>query len=101
MSRGRIKRPSRTTDQRPPETRLEARLREPDRARKERILARIRTDLYENPNPAPWLDAARVLWERLIISEDTLYYFVEIFTESLVNRGSSQDPELVRLYEEM
>ena len=51
-------------------------VREPHPERKHRMMARIRADLEANPNPAPWVDAARVLWERLIISEDTLYYFL-------------------------
>jgi len=101
MSKRRIRRPPPTTDQRPPEVRLEAMVREPHRDRKERIIARIRTDLDDDPNPAPWLDSARTLWDRLIISEDTLQYLAEVFTECLVYRGSAEDPELVRLEEEM
>jgi len=76
-------------------------VREPHRDRKERMLERIRYDLAADPNPAPWLDAARTLSDRLIISEDTLYYFVELFTECLVLRGASEDPELVRIAGEM
>ena len=101
MTRRRPRRPPPTTDQRPPELRLEALVREPHRDRKERMLERILQDLDADPNPAPWLDGARTLWERLIISEDTLYYLVEMFTECLVLRGSSEDADLARLRKEM
>ena len=102
MSRRRQpRRPAPTTDTRPPEVRLEALARERNPERALRMMSRIRADLDANPDPAPWLDAARTLSERLIISEDSWYYLAEMFTECLVYRGSSEDPELVRLYAEM
>jgi hypothetical protein len=65
------------------------------------MLERIRQDLDATPEPGPWIDAARTLNERLIISEDTMYYFMELFTECIVYRGSNPDVELVRIREEM
>src|SRR5690348_41716 len=102
MSRRRTaRRPAPTTDTRPPEVRLEAMVREPNRERGFRMMARIRQDLDANPDPAPWLAAARALWERLIISEDSWHYFAEMFTECLVFRASDSDPELVRIHDAM
>src|SRR4051794_30850309 len=101
MSRRRNRRPAPTTDQRPPGTRLEALVREPNRDRRERMLARIREDLDTTPEPGPWIDAARTLSERLIISDDAMYYFVELFTECLVYAAPESDPELARIVREM
>src|SRR4051794_5175966 len=101
MSRRRQRRPQPTTDTRSPEQRLEALVREPNPERARRTLARIRDDLDANPDPGPWIAGARTLSERLIISENTFYYFVELFTECLVFRASSSDPELLRLHMEM
>jgi hypothetical protein len=64
---------------------------------------RIRHDLEEStdPDPAPWLAAARTLSERLIISESSFYYFAEIFTECMIFSASAADPELVGIRDEM
>ncbi|HEY4217707.1 MAG TPA: hypothetical protein VGM67_11255 [Gemmatimonadaceae bacterium] len=92
-----------TTDRRTPDERLEALVREPNHERSLRALLRIRRDLEETPepNPAPWLSAARTLADRLIISENSLYYFAEIFTECMVFSASVADPELMRTRGEM
>lgn len=65
------------------------------------MFARIREDLDADPKPGPWIDAARTLSERLVISDDTLYYLVEMFTECLVFIGSQSDTEMVRIRGEM
>jgi hypothetical protein len=65
------------------------------------MFARIREGLDADPKPGPWIAAARTLSERLIISDDTLYYLVEMFTECLVYAGSQSDPELVRISDEI
>ena len=103
MSIRRKHRPQSTTDRRTPDERLEALVREPNKDRSTRTLMRIRHDLEETPesDPAPWLSAARTLSERLIISENSLYYFAEIFTECMVFSASGADPELVRIRAEM
>lgn len=101
MSRRRNRRPSPTTDQRPPEARLEGLVREPNPERARRMLRRIRDDLDATIESGPWIAGARTLNERLIISDDTLYYFVELFTECLVYEGSRSDSELVRISDEM
>ncbi len=64
---------------------------------------RIRHDLEQStaPDPGPWLAAARTLSERLIISENSLYYFAEIFTECMIFSASVADPELGRIRHEM
>jgi hypothetical protein len=92
-----------TTDRRTPDERLEALVREPNHERSLRTLMRIRRDLDEtpHPDPAPWLSAARTLSERLIISENALYYFAEIFTECMVFSATAADPELMRIRGEM
>src|SRR5438045_1162892 len=61
--RRRARRPAPTTDQRSPEARLEAMVREPNPERKHRTFARILDDLdaKPEPEPEPWLDAARTL----------------------------------------
>jgi hypothetical protein len=59
--------------------------------------ARILDGLDVVPEPAPWISAARTLSERLIISEDAFYWFVEGFTECLVLQASQTDPELREL----
>ena len=101
MSTRRLRRPQPTTDQRSPEERLEALVREPNRERALRMLGRIRSDLDANPNPGPWIAAARALGERLIISESTVYYFVTLVTESLILAATDSDPELCRIRGEM
>jgi hypothetical protein len=65
------------------------------------MFARIREGLDADPKPGPWIAAARTLSERLIISDDTLYYLVEMLTECLVYSGSQSDPELVRIRDGM
>jgi hypothetical protein len=101
MSRRRTRRLQPTTDQRTPEQRLEALCREPNRERSLRTLARIRHDLDGNPDPGPWIAAARTLSERLIISENAFYYFAELFTECVVLAASDSDPALCRTRDEM
>jgi hypothetical protein len=101
MSRRRIRRPSPTTDQRSPEERLEALVREPNPDRAHRMMRRIRGDLERNPQPGPWITAARTLSERLIISEDAFYYFADMFLESIMMHASRSDPELGRLMNEI
>jgi hypothetical protein len=101
MSRRRFRRPQPTSDQRSPEERLEALVREPNRARAQRMLGRVRQDLDARPEPGPWIVAARTLSERLIISFDALYYFAELFTECLLLEASGTDPELLRIESEM
>jgi len=101
MSRRRARRPVPTTDKRSPEARLEALVREPNRERALRMMGRIREDLDAVPEPGPWIDAARTLSERLIISDDALYYFVEVFTECLVSVAMSSDADLARIVAEM
>jgi hypothetical protein len=102
MSRRRnYRRPAPTTDQRPPNVRLEALVREPNVERAQRTLERIRLDLDSAPDPGPWLAAARTLNERLIISDDTWYYFAEIFTECVLYSQSNRDPSLVQIHSDM
>jgi hypothetical protein len=96
-----IRKPDPTTDRRTPEERLEAFVREKYADRAERMWARILDGLDAAPEPAPWISAARTLSERLIISEDAFYWFVEGFTECLVLHASENDPELLRLRAEM
>src|SRR3954470_6194375 len=97
MSRRRTRRPQPTTDARTPEQRLEALVREDNLDRAERMLMRIRDDLDATRSPGPWIDAARTLSERLIISDDALYYFSEMFSECVVFAAAETDPELQRL----
>src|SRR5215207_526605 len=96
-----IRKPDPTTDPRAPEARLEAFVREKYADRAERMWARILDGLDAVPEPAPWISAARSLSERLMISEDAFYWFVEGFTECLVVRASETDPTLLRLREAM
>src|SRR5262245_18384759 len=97
--RGRRRRrpPPPTTDRRTPEERLEAMVREDNPDRAHRMFGRILDDLDAKPEPGPWISAARTLSERLVISDDAFYYFVEKLTECLVLEGVNSDPELVRI----
>lgn len=101
MPKRRRRREQATTDRRPPEERLEALVRERNRERQVRILGRIRHDLDASADPAPWIAAARTLSERLIISERMLYYFVEIFIESVIFDASKGDEQLAAIRDEM
>ncbi|MDB4877379.1 MAG: hypothetical protein JWM41_3825 [Gemmatimonadetes bacterium] len=101
MSIRRKYRPQSTTDQRSPDERLEALVREPNLNRAERMMDRIRDDLDLTPEPGPWIAAARSLSERLIISENSLYHLVEIFTECVVFAAAITDAELVRIGSEL
>jgi hypothetical protein len=76
-------------------------VREANPERATRMLVRIRHDLDDNPDPGPWIAAARTLSERLIISENAFHYFAEIFAECLLLSASGADPELVRIRDEM
>jgi len=76
-------------------------VREPNPDRKRRTFARILDDLDANPEPAPWLDAARTLSDRLLISEDTFYYFTEKLTECIVAAAAGADPQLLSFANEM
>jgi hypothetical protein len=75
--------------------------REPNPERAHRMFRRILEDLDARPEPGPWLNAARTLSERLIISEDTLYYLAEMLTECIVFTASSTDPQLVSIGNEV
>jgi hypothetical protein len=102
MARSRsIRRPEATTDNRSPEVRLEAFVREKYDDRAERMWARILDGLDAAPEPAPWISAARSLSERLIISEDAFYWFAESFTECHILHAAQHDAELRRLRDEM
>jgi hypothetical protein len=101
MSRRRTRRPQATTDQRTPEQRLEALVREPNLERAHRMLMRIRDDLDANPEPGPWIAGARTLSERLIISENSFHYLAEILAECLMFAASSSDPVLCRIRDEI
>jgi hypothetical protein len=100
MSRRRQRRPQPTTDGRPAEQRLEALVREPNPDRAQRTLARILDDLDAGPAPGPWLDAARTLRDRLVISEDTFLFFGVMFTECLIPALADTDLQLRRLTDE-
>lgn len=76
-------------------------MREPNAERKHRTFGRILDDLDAKPEPKPWLDAARTLSERLLISEDTLYYLADMLTECIIFAASSTDPQLVSARNEM
>ena len=99
--RRRARRPVPTTDKRPPEVRLEAMVREPNRERAHRMMKRILEDLEANPQAAPWLAGARALWERLVIGEDSWYYLADRVTECLLYTQSDQDARLVHIRDEM
>jgi hypothetical protein len=99
MSRRRQRRPQPTTDARSPEERLEAMIREPNRERALRTFDRILNDLDADPEPGPWLDAARTLRDRLIISENAYCYLGEKLTECVVARSTEIDAELKRIGE--
>jgi len=78
-------------------------VREPNADRKRRTFARILDDLdaKPKPEPEPWFDAARTLSERLLISEDTFYYFVDMFLECVIIAAAGSDPQLVSATNEM
>jgi hypothetical protein len=76
-------------------------VREPNPDRKHRTFGRILDDLDAKPEPERWLDAARTLSERLLISEDTMYYLADMLTECIIFAASSTDPQLVRARNEM
>ncbi len=76
-------------------------MREPNVDRAHRMLGRILDDLDATPVPGPWISAARTLSERLIISEDTFYYFTDKFTESLIFEAMDTDAEAIALEEQM
>jgi hypothetical protein len=101
MSRRRIGRPQSTTDSRSPEERLEALVREASPERARRMMGRILADLDANPEPGPWLAAARSLGDRLVISFDAVYYFAEKFTECLILSASGSDTDLLRIQGEL
>src|SRR4051812_16406616 len=101
MRRYKPRRPRPTTDIRSPNERLEALVRETNPDRKDRMLGRILDDLDARPDAGPWISAARLLSDRLIISEAAFYYLAEKFGESVIAKASVDDPELVRLSEEI
>ncbi len=88
-------------DKRPPLIRLATLVAEPAAARSGRILWRIREELDRNPDPGPWIAAARALAAEGTISDDAVFYFVEIFLECVTAHAAVNDPEMVRLGEEM
>jgi hypothetical protein len=91
--------PLRTVDRRPPEARLAAFLaeRNPERAR--RIFSHIRD--YVTVEPAVWIGAARTLYGAGTITREVYSHFVSIFLDGVMDRLHDQDPELVRLSDEM
>jgi hypothetical protein len=101
MSVRRKFRPQVTTDSRSPDERLESLVREPNLDRAERMIARIQDGLDDDPEPGPWIAAARTLSERLIISENAFYHLVGLFTECLIFAASGTDPELQRIRDEI
>src|SRR3990170_1282435 len=64
--------PPRAAARPPPLARLESLLAERNRARSRRILFRIRNELDAEPNPGPWIAAARALHQRGLLSHDAL-----------------------------
>lgn len=91
-----------TQDQRPPEVRLEAVVREMNQQRALRTFGRIRVSIDSGAQrPEPWLAAARALYERQVIGIDAFCYFAEIFTECLLDSDAGGDEELRRLSEGM
>ena len=93
--------PPRADDRRPPLARLESLLAERNRARSRRILFRIRWELDAEPNPGPWIAAARALHQRGLLSDDAVIYFVEIFLECITFQAAEGDSELLRIREAM
>jgi hypothetical protein len=70
-------------------------VREPNPERAQRMFERILNDLDAKPEPKPWLDAARTLSERLVISEDTFFYIADLLTQCIMFAASSTDPQLM------
>jgi len=58
-------------------------------------------DLDATPEPGAWLGAARTLNERLLISDDALYYFAELFTECLVFAAARENADMLRATDAM
>jgi len=88
-------------DKRTPLARLESLLREPSKDRSRRIIGRIREELERGRQVGPWIAAARTLAARGDISADAAYYFFEIFLECITANGARNDPEMLRLYDEI
>jgi len=95
MSRRRAE-PS-TDDTRPPVARLRSLVLEPERARSQRIMSRIRTELDETRAPGPWIAAARTLAAERVTTENAVYYFAEIFLECITLASVGRDPVMVRI----
>ena len=57
------------------------------------MLVRIAVDIDAGSDPAPWIDAARTLSDRLIISDASFYFLTDVFTESIFLDASTTDPE--------
>jgi len=90
--------PARTADRPAPEARLEAIVGARNRERAREKLTRICRRLNRDPEGvSTWLDAARDLRARGIISEDVWHYLAEAFIQCLVDFASEHDPELKRL----
>ncbi len=71
-------------------------MRERNVERSERTLARICNDLDAGSEAAPWLDAARSLRDRLVISENTYLFLADLFIDPLMVTFGETDAELQR-----
>lgn len=88
-------------DKRPPLVRLESLVRESDEDRSRRRLGRLLEELDETREPGPWIAAARALAAQGLITDDAVYYFVEIFLECITAHAAANDHEMLRLYSEI
>lgn len=77
--------------------------REPSAERSRRMMMRITTELERaaEPNPGPWIAAARSLHARSLITENAALYLVEMFLESITFWAMDNDPEMLRLHDEI
>lgn len=53
------------------------------------------------PRPGPWIAAARKLAAQGAISEDAVYHLVELFLECVTGDAAANDPEMLRIYDEL
>ena len=88
-----------SVDRRPPEVRLATVLSERNPERRQRIFRQIRND--DHAEPATWIGAARTLHGAGTITRDVYWYFVTMFLDDVMDRMHDQDPELLRLSDEM
>ncbi len=87
----------RSDDKRPPLERLRTLVLEPGKERKARMMTRARNELDQTREPGPWIAAARTLHSEGVISENALYYLVEILLECITLHSMDHDPEMLRL----